>query len=305
MDNRFGEMKIFLRVVESGSFSEAARLSLTTPSTVSKLVGRLETRLGVRLVERSTRKLSVTPEGQAYYDRAQALMAEIDDMESALSQKTVQLQGTVRINASVAFGTLVLEPLLPAFWEAYPDILIDLSLSDEMADLYLDRTDIAFRVGRLQDSSLTARHLGTVPRLIVGSPAYLKRFGRPETVDDLEHHRCLGFNFRRAAPVWPLQDRGRIVDRIIRGPLLANNGETVRRAAIGGAGLARLAEYHVREDLSAGRLVEVLTDSGTRDEEEIHALYQGGKQLPHRIRGFLDFMVPRLQARLRPVPGNL
>ncbi|GBR69274.1 LysR family transcriptional regulator [Gluconobacter kanchanaburiensis] len=305
MDNRFGEMKIFLRVVESGSFSEAARLSLTTPSTVSKLIGRLETRLGVRLVERSTRKLSVTPEGHAYYNRAQTLMTEIDDMESTLSQKTVQLQGTVRINASVAFGTLLLEPLLPAFWETYPDILIDLSLSDEMADLYLDRTDIAFRVGRLQDSSLMARHLGKVPRLIVGSPAYLKQFGRPETVDDLEHHHCLGFNFRRAAPVWPLQDRGRIVDRIIRGPLLANNGETVRRAAIGGAGLARLAEYHVREDLSEGRLVEVLTNSGTRDEEEIHALYQGGKQLPHRVRGVLDFMVPRLQARLRPVSGNL
>ncbi|MBS1103598.1 LysR family transcriptional regulator [Gluconobacter sp. Dm-62] len=305
MDNRFGEMKIFLRVVESGSFSEAARLSMTTPSTVSKLIGRVESRLGVRLVERSTRRLSVTPEGLAYYDRAQALIAELDDMEGFLSKKTVQLTGTVRINASVAFGTLALEPLLPAFWNEYPDIVVDLSLSDEMADLYLDRTDIAFRVGKLQDSSLTARHLGSVPRLIVGAPGYLERFGRPESVDDLEHHRCLGFNFRRAAPVWPLQERGRIVDRIVRGPLLANNGESVRRAAIRGAGLARLAEYHVREDLAAGRLVEVLAESGTRDEEEIHALYQGGKQVPQRIRVFLDFVVPRLQSALRPRPENL
>lgn len=196
MDNRFGKMKIFLRVVERGSFSVAARLSMTTPSTVSKLIGRVENRLGVR-------------------------------------------------------------------------------------------------------------HLGSVPRLIVGTPDYLKRFGRPETVDDLEHHRCLGFNFRRAAPVWPLQERGRIVDRIVRGPLLANNGETVRRAAIRGAGLARLAEYHVREDLAAGCLVEVLAESGTRDGEEIHALYQGGKQVPQRIRVFLDFVIPRLQASLRPLVENL
>ncbi|GBQ89969.1 LysR family transcriptional regulator [Gluconobacter albidus] len=300
MDNRFGEMKIFLRVVESGSFSEAARLSMMTPSTVSKLIGRVESRLGVQLVERSTRKLSITPEGLAYYERAQALIAELDDIEGFLSRKTVQLTGTIRINASVAFGALMVEPLLPEFWATYPDIVVDLSLSDEMADLYLDRTDIAFRVGKLQDSSLTARHLGNVPRLIVGAPDYLERFGRPESVSDLERHRCLGFNFRRAAPVWPLQDRGRIVDRIVRGPLLANNGETVRRAAIRGAGLARLAEYHVRKDLMAGRLVEVLADTGTRDEEEIHALYQGGKRVPQRIRAFLDFVVPRLQASLSP-----
>ncbi|MEN3166308.1 LysR family transcriptional regulator [Gluconobacter sp. OJB] len=300
MDNRLGEMKIFLRVVESGSFSEAARLSMMTPSTVSKLIGRVESRLGVQLVERSTRKLSITSEGLAYYERAQALIAELDDLEGSLSRKAVQLTGIIRINASVAFGALMLEPLLPEFWTTYPDIVVDLSLSDEMADLYLDRTDVAFRVGKLQDSSLMARHLGTVPRLIVGAPEYLERFGQPESVDDLERHRCLGFNFQRAAPVWPLQERGRVVDRIIRGPLLANNGETVRRAAIRGAGLARLAEYHVRDDLNTGRLVEVLADRGTRDEEAIHALYQSGKQIPQRIRAFLDFVVPRLQVKLKP-----
>ncbi|MBS1054046.1 LysR family transcriptional regulator [Gluconobacter kondonii] len=300
MDNRFGEMKVFLLIVESGSFSEAARRSMMTPSTISKLIGRVENRLGVKLVDRSTRKLSITPEGLAYYERAQALIAELEDMEGCLSRKTVQLTGIIRISASVAFGALVLEPVLPEFWATYPDIVVDLSLSDEMADLYLDRTDVAFRVGKLQDSSLMARHLGTVPRLIVGAPEYLERFGQPESVDDLERHRCLGFNFQRAAPVWPLQERGRVVDRIIRGPLLANNGETVRRAAIRGAGLARLAEYHVRDDLNTGRLVEVLADRGTRDKEAIHALYQGGKQIPQRIRAFLDFVVPRLQIKLKP-----
>lgn len=295
MDNRVGEMQVFVRVVESGSFSEAARLLRMTPSTVSKLIARIEARLGLRLIERSTRRLSVTQEGQAYYARATALIADLDDIERSLTTGNLQPKGTVRVNASVAFGTLGLEPLLPAFWETYPDIVIDLSLSDEMTDLYLDRTDVAFRVGRLQDSGLTARHLGSAPRKIVASSAYLARYGTPQTASDLSHHRCLGFNFQRSAPVWPLHGKGRLVDRLVRGPLLANNGETVRRLAVQGAGLARLGEYHVRNDIQAGRLIEVLADAGVQDEEDIHALYPGGRQSPPRVRAFLDFMVPRLR----------
>ncbi|AEI37920.1 MAG: LysR family transcriptional regulator [Zymomonas mobilis subsp. pomaceae] len=298
MDNRIGEMQIFLRVVEKGSFSEAARMSLTTPSTVSKLIARIEARLGVRLIERSTRHLSVTTEGQVYYERAQALIEELEDIERSLITGAVQSKGAIRINTSVAFGRLALEPLLPAFWDSYPDILIDLSLSDEMADIYLDRTDIAFRVGKLQDSSLNARYIGTAPRKIVASPDYLKQSGIPYTIDDLDHHRCLGFNFRRAAPVWPLHDKGRLVDRIVRGPLLANNGDTVHRMALQGVGLARLAEYHVRDDLKTGRLIAVVEQPEALDEEDIHALYLGGRQLPQRVRVFLDFVVPKLQAYL-------
>ncbi|QEH97046.1 LysR family transcriptional regulator [Gluconobacter thailandicus] len=295
MDNRVGEMQVFVRVVESGSFSEAARLLRMTPSTVSKLIARIEARLGLRLIERSTRRLSVTQEGQTYYARATALIADLDDIERSLTTGNLQPKGTVRVNASVAFGTLGLEPLLAAFWDAYPDIVIDLSLSDEMTDLYLDRTDVAFRVGRLQDSGLTARHLSSVPRKIVASPAYLARYGTPQTPGDLSHHHCLGFNFQRSAPVWPLHEKGRLVDRLVHGPLLANNGETVRRLAVQGAGLARLGEYHVRNDVQAGRLIEVLADAGVQDEEDIHALYPGGRQSPPRVRAFLDFMVPRLQ----------
>lgn len=295
MDNRAGEMQVFVRVVEAGSFSEAARLLLMTPSTVSKLISRLEARLGVRLIERSTRRLSLTAEGQIYYDRSQALLAELDDVERELAEGGRQTSGSVRVNASVAFGTLGLEPLLPAFWDAYPNIVVDLSLSDEIVDLYLDRTDVAFRIGRLPDSNLTARRVGVATRRIVASPAYLARHGTPLTVDDLAGHDCLGFNFRRAAPVWPLKEGGRIVDRMVRGSLLANNGETVRRMAVAGAGLARLGDYHVRADIAAGRLVEVMAEAGVDDVEEIHALYLGVQRMPQRVRVFLDFVVPRLQ----------
>ncbi|MBS7556373.1 LysR family transcriptional regulator [Ancylobacter dichloromethanicus] len=298
MDNRAGEMQVFLRAVEAGNFSEAARLLRMTPSTVSKLITRIETRLGVRLLERSTRRLSLTTEGQLYYERSLAVLGELDDIERELSQGAESTGGTVRVNASVAFGVLAVEAALPAFWQAYPNVVVDLSLSDEIVDLYLDRTDVAFRVGRLQDSGMMARRIGIARRRIVASPTYLERHGTPRTVGDLARHNCLGFNFRRAAPVWPLKESGRIVDRAVNGSLLANNGETVRRMAVAGVGLARLGDYHARDDLAAGRLVEILSDAVEGDEEEIHAVYLGGARLPQRVRVFLDFVVPRLQAFL-------
>ncbi|MDI3284195.1 LysR family transcriptional regulator [Polyangium sp. 15x6] len=296
MDNRMGEMRVFVRVVEAGSFSEAARQLRMTPSTVSKLVGRIEERMGVRLVERSTRRLSLTDEGQLYFERSGALLGELDDLEREIAQGGVHARGTVRVNASVAFGVRGLLPLLPGFWEAYPEIVVDVSLSDEIVDLYLDRTDIAFRVGALGDSNLVARKVGTARRRIVASPAYLKRHGTPRTLEDLEHHNCLGFNFRRSAPVWPLRQGARVVDRTMRGSLLANNGETVRTMAIAGVGLARLADFHVDPDIESGRLVEVLADEEHSDVEDVHALYLGGQRVPQRVRVFLDHMVPRLQS---------
>ncbi|MEH2576734.1 DNA-binding transcriptional LysR family regulator [Bradyrhizobium sp. AZCC 1708] len=289
-------MQVFVRVVEAGSFSEAARVLLMTPSTVSKLIGRIEERLGARLIERSTRRLSLTDEGRLYYERSGALLAELDDIEREMTHGASHAGGTVRVNASVAFGVLGIEPLLPTFWERYPNIVVDLSLSDEIVDLYLDRTDIAFRVGALTDSNLVARKIGLARRKIVGSPAYLARRGAPQSFEELDNHNCLGFNFRRAAPVWPLRQGGRIVDRMVHGSLLANNGETVRRLAIGGGGLARLADYHVAADIAAGRLVEVLADDAYSDAEEVHALYLGGPRMPQRVRAFLDFTVPHLQA---------
>jgi len=298
MDNRVGEMQVFQRVVESGSFSEAARLLLMTPSTVSKLIGRIEARLGVRLLERSTRRLSLTAEGQVFYERSLALLVELDEIERGLAQGAASADGTIRVNASVPIGSMALEPLLPAFWAEHPRIVVDLSLSDEIVDLYLDRTDVAFRVGPLPDSSMMARRIGVARRKIVAAPAYLERHGVPRTVDDLAVHNCLGFNFRRAAPVWPFRESGRVVDRAVHGSLLANNGETVRRMAVAGIGLARLGDYHAREDIAAGRLVEVLSDVVESDREDIHAVYLGGPRLPHRVKLFLDFVCPRLAAFL-------
>lgn len=298
MDNRAGEMQVFVRVVDAGSFSEAARQLLMTPATVSKLVARIEARLGARLLERSTRRLALTTEGHAYYERSQALLAELEEIERDLSRGAASISGTVRVSTSVGFGMVAIEPLLPAFWAAFPQVIVDLSLSDEIVDLYLDRTDIAFRVGPLSSSSLTAQKLGKSQRKIVASPGYLQRHGTPESIADLAGHRCLSFNFRRSAAIWPLRDSGRIVDRGVHDPLLANNGETVRRMALAGMGLARMGEFHVRDDLRSGALIEVLPQAVRGDTEDIHALFLGSDHMPRRVRAFLDFMAPRLRAFL-------
>jgi len=291
-------MRVFVSVVEGGNFSQAARQMLMTPSTVSKLMDRLETRLGVRLLERSTRKLSLTDEGHVYYQRSAKMLADLDEIERELLQSATKAGGTIRINSSVAFGAMVIEPHLPAFWEAHPEIHLNISLSDDLVDLFLDRTDIAFRVGSLADSALRARRIGSARRKMVASPSYLARHGMPETPEKLAQHNCLSFNFQRAAPIWPMHQGGRIVDRVAQGRLQANNGETVRRMALAGVGIARLADFHIDDDLAAGRLVEVVAQVD-HDWEEVHALYPGGQYLPRRIRTFLDFMVPRLQACMR------
>lgn len=295
MDNRAGEMLVFVRVVEAGSFSEAARLMLMTPSTVSKLIARLEARLGVRLIERSTRRLALTGEGQFYYERSLGLLAELDETEQQIAQGRAEAEGMVRVTASVTFGIAALEPILPDFLRTYPGITVDLSLSDDVVDLYLDRTDVAIRVGKLADSNLMARRIGETRRRIVASPAYLDRHGTPEIPEDLVHHNCLGFNFRRLMPVWPMREGGRIVERMLSGSLLANNGETLRRMAIAGVGIVRAADYHLRQPIARGELVEILADSDIGEADEIHALFRGAQFLPARVRAFLDFTVPRMQ----------
>ncbi|HYG86005.1 MAG TPA: LysR family transcriptional regulator [Azospirillum sp.] len=297
-DPRAWEMKVFLRVAVRGSFSAAGRDVGMTPSATAKLITRVEDRLGVRLIERSTRRLRLTAEGELYREKAEILLGELDAFDAEIAGGGRSPTGLIRINVSVPFGRHCVLPLLPAFTQAFPDIHLDLTLTDEVVDLYAAQVDIAFRTGRLPDSALLATRLGDVRRRIVASPDYLARRGVPRSVADLERHDCLGFNFRRAAAVWPLKTGGRLVDREVHGRIQANNGETVRHLALLGLGLARLAEFHVRDDIEAGRLVTVL-DEAMVDCEEIHAVYIGRERAPRRVQAFLDFMTPRLRSILQ------
>jgi len=297
MDNRAGEMEVFVRAVELGSFSAAARKLRLTPSAVSRLVSRIEDRLGVRLVLRSTRSLQLTAEGEAYFDRASRIVAEIEEAERAVSSGASEPRGPLRVNANIPFATHCVIPLIPAFLLRHPGITLDLSLTDFMVDLVGERADVAIRTGSMRDSSLKARKLLESPRLVVGAPAYFARHGRPETPDDLPRHNCLNFNFQRRLDEWPFQDPAAGVRTIaVSGNMKANNGETMRQLALAGLGIARLSAWHVGPDVACGRLEVVLEDFNPGDREPVHAVYIGHEHLASRIRAFVDFLAETLAA---------
>lgn len=289
--NRSGEMEAFVQVVERGGFSAAARVLGMTPSAVSKLFARLEARLGVQLVQRSTRKLQLTPEGGQFYERSTRVLADLDEAERCAAAGAAP-RGRVSINASVSFGHLMLVPLLPKFLAQHPEVTIDLSVTDRVVDLMDERADIAIRWGPLPPSDLVARRLGETAQAIVASPDYLKRFGTPHTPQELEAHNRLGTNYRRNLPDWPLRVDGRAVDVPVIGNVRASDGETLRRLALEGIGLARLSLYHVGHDIAQGRLVPVLEEFNPNEMAPIHAVYLGKPgRLPARVRAVLDFLV--------------
>jgi DNA-binding transcriptional LysR family regulator len=304
LDNRAGEMQVLVEAVERGSFSAAGRRLGMSPSAVSKLVGRLEARLGTRLLVRSTRALGLTAEGEAYVARARAILAEIDDAERMIAAGAASApRGKLRVSATVGFGERCLVPLVPEFLGLYPEVELDLSLTDEVIDLVAERADIALRAGPMRNSALKARKVLESRRVIVASPAYLARHGTPQTPQDLARHNCLRFNFRRSMDDWPFIDpvTGENYQLAVSGNLEGNSGSMVRRLALDGLGLARMARYVSEGDIAAGTLVPVLDDYNGGDIELLHAVFVGHDYLAARIRAFVDFLIERIGKEAGPV----
>ncbi|MER8476978.1 LysR family transcriptional regulator [Mesorhizobium sp. M1163] len=289
--NRSGEIEVFVRVVEAGSFSAAARALRMTPSAVSKLIARLEGRLGARLVIRSTRKLRLTPEGAAFFDSGVRILADMAVAEREAAAGAAP-RGRLRINSYVPFGQHRLIPLLPRFLERYPEISVDLVLTDSVIDLMEERADVAIRAGPLGESRLVARKLGQSRVVVVAAPSYLEARGTPKTPADLDRHNRMGFCFVRHVEGWPFVDAaGKPITISIVGNTLVSDGEAMRLMALSGAGIARLARWHVEADIAAGRLLPLLEEFNPGDEELTHAVYVGqGKHLPARVRAILDFL---------------
>lgn len=289
--NRSGEMEVFVRVVASGGLSAAARSLRMTPSAVSKLLSRLEARLGARLINRSTRSLTLTPEGQVFHDQTIRVLADIDEAERSVTASATP-RGRVRVNSSVPFGQHCLIPLVPLFRTRYPEVALDLVLTDQVVNLMDERADVAIRVGPMAASQLMARKLFETRMAVVASPDYLARRGTPTTLDDLAGHDLIGFNFTRSQDGWPfVTGEGQKVTRPVSGPATAGDGETARSLALAGVGLARLSLFHIHRDLEAGRLMTVLEAFNPGDIEETRAVYVGhGGRLPSRVRVFLDFL---------------
>ena len=288
--NRFHEMDVFVRVVAAGGFSAAARAVGMTPSAVSKLVARLEARLGVQLVNRTIRAFQLTAEGSAFHERARAILDELADAERGAGAEA-EVAGRVRINTSATYLVHVLAPALPAFLAAHPELEVDIDVTDRVVDLYDVRADIGVRAGPLASSELLARRLGSTKHSLVAAPTYLEAHGVPRSFGDLDGHRRIGFGYVRAEDHWPLR-RGDTVARIAPEPQVrASDGEGIRRLALAGAGIARLAEFAVRGDLTAGRLVVIPGFEDAAEPKVFHAVHMGRRGLiPARVEAVLDFL---------------
>jgi DNA-binding transcriptional LysR family regulator len=289
-NGRSGEMSVFVTVAQEGSLSAAARALGLTPSAVSRIIARAEQRLGARLLLRTTRALTFTAEGEAFLRGARRILADMDEVEGAITDQGVP-KGRLRVSAALGHGRLTIVPLVAAFTTRYPNIVVDLSLGDEVVDILAGQADVAIRFGHLPDSPLTARRLGHTGQVVVASPDYLQRHGTPQQPEDLLKHNCLRFNFRRAEANWPFIRDGKEFSLKVSGNIECSSGEALAQFARLGAGIARIGEFTVREDLQRGTLIPLLQTFNPGDEEPIHAVFVGGAAMPVRVRLFVDFLL--------------
>ncbi len=292
--DRIDGFRIFVRVVETGSFSGAARDLGVTQPTVTRHVAALERRLGVRLLNRNTRRLSVTELGNSYYERGKTLLELFEETEGLAGGRQAQLQGRIRIGTSVAFGRRVVTPLVLGFMREYPMIEVELSFEDTYVDLVAQGIDLAVRMGKLADSSLGARYLGLNPWIAAASPAYLKKRGMPKVPQDLAQHNVLVYSTVQGDDHLHFIDRRNHRSSVrVHGTLRSNNLSSILAAVRDGMGIAALPVYVAASSLSTGHVKQVLTDFSL-PSQEIHAVYPSPKLVPGRSRHLLRICVPRL-----------
>lgn len=287
--DRVTGVQLFIRVVETGSFSKAAaELGITQP-TATKAVAATETRLGARLLHRSTRGVTPTEIGALYYDKCKLIAREIDEADSLATLLQSRVGGTLRISTSVAFGRRVLTPLVLAYMREHPQVTIELSFDDRYVDLVEQGVDLAVRMGRLADSSLGARYLGSNPWIMVGAPAYLHAHGAPCSPADLSGHACLVYSSVQGDARWSFAaPSGEDVSVPVKGPLRSNNLSAVLAAARAGMGLAVLPWYVARESVAEGAVQPVMTDH-VLPAQEMHAVFPSPKLVPSKVTSFIVY----------------
>jgi DNA-binding transcriptional LysR family regulator len=302
--DRFIEMAVLTKVVDAASFAAAARHFRISPAMVSRHVQALEARLGVRLLNRTTRRVSVTEAGQEYYERSVRILAEVEDAENVASKLQIAPRGLLRATASVSFGMRYIAPAIADYLMKYPDVSVELSLDDHYVDLLDQRFDLAVRVGNLAESSLIARKLGSVETVLCASPAYIAANGSPRAPRDLHQHNCLVYTYSTRQNVWRFFDEQRKEEAIhISGRFLANNADALLVLALKGAGVILAPDYIVENDLLAGNLVRLLPGYRTQ-QTPIHAIYAHRRAIPPKIRAFVDFLAQRFGRSLTVARGT-
>jgi DNA-binding transcriptional LysR family regulator len=286
-------MTVFAKVVEQGSFARAAERLSISASACSRQVAELEAHLGSRLLNRTTRRLSLTESGQGFYERCVQLLADLQDAELAAGESAVRPRGTIRLTTSINFGVRHVSPAIGAFLVKYPEVKFDVSLSDRIVDLVEEGYDLAIRIGAAGGETVVARKLGEARMVACASPAYLKAHGAPKTPEDLARHRCLTYEYMPVRNVWPFRGKdGREHAIRVAGPLHSNNGDLLAAAAVAGVGIAYEPEFILGPDLKAGRLVPILP-SYTAPLGPIYAVYPSRRYLSAKVRAFVDFLAQR------------
>ena len=288
-----GSMKTYVAVVDSGSFASAATRLDVSRAMVSKQVQKLEEHLGTRLLNRTTRRLSLTETGRAFYERSVQILGDVNEAEQIAGQMTTLPRGVLRVTIPLSYGQHRLGSIIGAYTQAYPQVQLDIALSDRKVDLVEEGFDVAIRIGALPQSDLIARKLGIAHSIVCASPAYLAAHGTPQVPGELGRHACLSYSLSGGGADWRLESADEQVIVPVTGPMKADNGDIIRLAAVAGAGIALQPHFIVGEDIAAGRLVQVLP-AWQSAEMGIYAVYPSRKHLSAKVRTFVDFLVAAL-----------
>lgn len=293
MMDRIDCMRTFIATVDANGFAAAARRLEVPRSKVSKQIQALEEGLGIQLLLRTTRSLHLTEAGAEYYEAAREVIASVDEAETRARSGLCEVHGVLRVNAPMSFGLCRLSPLLPKFHQLHPKVELQLVLSDQQVDPIKGGFDVTIRIASLADSTLIARHLSPAPRLLVASPEYLAKFGKPKTPQDLTQHKCLNYGYLQGGTTLLLCN-GTQSERVhVTGPLHANNGDMLARGAEAGMGIALLPLFIVDHAIADGRLVQVLPE-WEAPPISINAVYPTARRVPLKTRAFLDFLTSEL-----------
>lgn len=290
-------MKVFVAVVDCGSFAAAAAKLQTSRAMTSKQVQNLEEHLGTRLLNRTTRKLSLTETGRTFHQRSVQILADVEEAEQAADQAGSVPRGVLKVTIPLSYGQHVLAPVIAEYSQNYPMVSLDIALSDRKVDIVEEGFDLAIRIGTLAQSDLIARKVGRVRSLVCAAPAYLARHGTPASPAELSGHACLGYTLSWGGAEWRMQGPGGAVAVPVAGPVKADNGDFLRLAGVSGAGLLLQPHFIVADDLKAGRLVQVLPEWHS-EELGVYAVYPSRKLLSAKVRTFVDFLATRLASEV-------
>lgn len=289
-------MRVLVASVEHGGFTAAAERLELTPSAVSKIIARLEERLGVRLLKRTTRRIGLTPEGESYYAGAKFILAEIDEMEAAVGASSTRPKGLLRINSGSVFATTQLMQKLPIFLDRYPDISVSVDITDRIVDLHSERADLAIRAGPVGDTSLVVRKIADIERVICAAPAYLARHGTPERPEDLTRHNCLLVADQPQLGRWPFHTAdGQTTTIEVKGQATVATADALVKLAVAGAGIVRLGDMVVAEAIQSGALVPLLKEATVVEPVPIAAVYPGGRHRSPKVRVFVEFLIEQFR----------